>query len=76
MNLALIGVLLTLLGNLWIVVLAFRTGLRWGLGCLCFPPVGLVYCALHPREAWKPLVIVVIGLAMFFANFGQSSHRS
>jgi len=69
MNLALIGVLLAIIGNLWIVVLAFRTGLLWGLGCLFAPPVGLVYCALNFREAWKPLVVAIIGLAMFFANF-------
>jgi len=71
MNLALIGVLLAIIGNLWIVVLAFRTGLLLGLGCLFAPPVGLVYCALNFREAWKPLVVAIIGLAMFFANFGQ-----
>ena len=52
-------------------MLAFRTGLLWGLGCLFAPPVGLVYCALNFREAWKPLVVAIIGLAMFFANFGQ-----
>ena len=71
MNLALVGVLLAVIGNLWIVVLAFRTGLLWGLGCLFVPLVGLVYCALNFRETWKPLVLAIIGLAMFFANFGQ-----
>ena len=71
MNLALIGVLLALIGNLWIVVLAFRAGLLWGLGCLFVPPVGLVYCALNFRKTWKPLVVAIIGLVMFFATFGQ-----
>ena len=71
MNLALIGVLLAVIGNLWIVVLAFRTGLLWGLGCLFVPLVGLVYCALNFRETWKPLVVAMIGLALFFATFGQ-----
>ena len=71
MNLALIGALLAIIGDLWIVVSAFRTGLLWGLGCLFVPPVGLVFCALNFREAWKPLVVAIIGLAMFFANFGQ-----
>src|SRR5262249_41245524 len=71
MNLALIGALLAVIGNLWIVVLAFRTGLLWGLGCLLVPIVGLVYCVLNFRETWKPFVIAVIGLLLFFANFGQ-----
>ena len=72
MNLALIGAVLAVIGDLWIVVLAFRTGLLWGLGCLLVPPIGLVYCALNFRQAWKPLVVTIIGLAMFFATFGQS----
>jgi len=71
MSLALIGVLLAIIGNLWIVVLAFRTGLLWGLCCLFVPPVGLVYCALNFRETWKPLIVAIVGLVMFFANFGQ-----
>ena len=71
MNLALIGALLAIIGDLWIVVSGFRTGLLWGLGCLFVPPVGLVFCALNFRETWKPLVVAIIGLAMFFANFGQ-----
>ena len=76
MNLALIGALLAVIGNLWIVVLAFRTGLLWGLGCLFVPPLGLVYSALHFRETWKPLAVAIIGLAVFFANFGQPVGRS
>ncbi len=76
MNLAIIGAVLAVVGDLWIVVLAFRTGLLWGFGCFLVPPVGLAYGALHFREAWKPLVIAVIGLALFFANFGQPSRPS
>ena len=71
MNLALVGALLAVIGNVWIVVLAFRTGLLWGVGCLLLPPLGLVYCAVNFRKTWKPLVVAIIGLAMFFANFGQ-----
>jgi hypothetical protein len=68
------GIALALVGNVWITVLAFRTGLLWGLGCLFLPPVGLIYCILHVRETWKPLVVSVVGWAtMFFSYAGGSA---
>jgi hypothetical protein len=71
MNIGLIGIALAVAGYLWIIVLAFRAGLLWGLGCLFLPPVGLIYCILHVRETWKPLVVSGVGWAMmFFSYFG------
>jgi len=74
MTVALIGIALAVVGDVWIIVLAFRTGLLWGLGCLFLPPVGLIYCVLHFRETWKPLIVSVVGWAtMFFSYFGGSA---
>jgi len=69
MNIGLIGIALAVVGNLWIIVLAFRTGLLWGLGCLFLPPVGLIYCILNFRETWKPLVVSVVGWATMFLSY-------
>jgi len=74
MNIGLIGIALAVVGNLWIIVLAFRTGFLWGLGCLFLPPVGLLYCVLNFRETWKPLVVSVVGwAAMFISYFGVTT---
>jgi len=74
MNIALIGIALAVVGYLWIIVLAFRTGLLWGLACLLLPPVGLIYCILNFRETWKPLVVSIVGWAtMFFSYTGGST---
>jgi hypothetical protein len=71
MNIALLGIALAVVGNLWIVVLAFRTGLLWGLGCLFVPPVGLIYSVLNFRETWKPLVLAIAGWVLFFSHAGS-----
>jgi hypothetical protein len=74
MSLALIGIALAVVGNLWIIVLAFRTGLLWGLACLFLPPVGLIYCILNFRETWKPLLLAVVGwAAMSVSYFGVTT---
>jgi hypothetical protein len=67
-EIAILGILFIVVGHLWIVVLAFRTGLLWGLGCLFLPPVSLIYCVLGFRETWKPLAVVVAGWAMFLSH--------
>jgi hypothetical protein len=38
-----VGYALCFFGGLWIVVLAWQEGILWGIGCLLFPVLQLVY---------------------------------
>ena len=54
-------------GWFWLVVVAFRTGFLWGLGCIFFPIVELVYVCLHWDEAKRPFLLEIIGIAILVA---------
>lgn len=54
------GLLLILVGLVWLVMLAFDTSLLWGLGSL-LPPLTLVYVLRHWRVARKAVVLGALG---------------
>ncbi len=75
MSLSTGGLILGIVGSLWIVIVAFQAGLFWGLGSLFVPIVGLIFCILNFREMWKPLLLAVIGWGLFFGHFGTPAFR-
>ncbi len=54
------GLLLIVVGLVWLVTLAFGNSLFWGLGSL-FPPVTLLYVVRHWRRARKAIVLSGLG---------------
>ncbi|WP_137817234.1 MFS transporter [Pseudomonas sp. 2FG] len=54
------GLLLILVGLVWLVMLAFGTSLLWGLGSL-LPPLTLVYVLRYWRIARKAVVLSALG---------------
>ena len=60
--------LVGVIGWLWIVILAFGEGeTLWGIGCLIFPPLTVVYGRLNYQEAKIPFWIVTIGFGLNIA---------
>lgn len=55
------GLLLMLAGLVWLVMLAFGTGLLWGFGSL-LPPITLIYVLRHWRTARKAVVLAALGV--------------
>lgn len=51
-----IGILGLLATSIWFLVLTFKEGILWGLGCLFLPLVSLVFLIKFWRDAWKPWV--------------------
>ncbi|HBS77698.1 MAG TPA: MFS transporter, partial [Pseudomonas sp.] len=62
------GLLLILAGLIWLVVLAFGTGLLWGVGSL-LPPVTLVYVARHWMVARKAVGLSGLGVIPLVVGF-------
>jgi hypothetical protein len=58
------GVLIYLIGSLMLLVAAFGVGMGWGLLCLFFPPVQLLFMAMHWNKVWDALLMQVFGIAM------------
>ncbi len=54
------GLLLILVGLVWLIMLAFGTSLLWGLGSL-LPPLTLVYVLRYWRTARKAIVLSALG---------------
>ncbi len=59
---ALVGWIVSAVGAIWIIVLAFKKHVGWGLGCIFLPILQLVFALMNLKEgAAKPLIIAVIG---------------
>ena len=63
-----VGYVLCFMGGLWIIVLAWQKGILWGLGCLFFPLLQLVYVALNWKESKSAFFLLLAGFAAFFIS--------
>ena len=54
------GLLLILVGLVWLVMRAFDTSLLWGCGSL-LPPLTLLYTFVHWRRARQAVVLIGLG---------------
>lgn len=59
---AMLGVVLSLVGGIWLVVKAFQNSILWGIGCLLIPLVGLFFALRHWEEAKTPFLIALTGV--------------
>jgi len=62
------GLLLIVAGLIWLIVLAFGTGLLWGVGSL-LPPVTLLYVARHWHTARKAVGLSALGFIPLVVGF-------
>ena len=53
-------------GQVWLVILAFRTGLLWGLTCLFVTPATVVFAVLHWRAGRDAFLLQITGLLCMF----------
>jgi hypothetical protein len=71
-----LGVLLSTVGGLWLVVNAFRSsGVLWGLGSLLIPFVAQIYGLVNFTENKIPLLLSVVGIALFFVGYGDYTEQ-
>lgn len=58
----LVSTLIGTVGSIWLLVVAFRTNVVWGLACLFIPFAFFVFVAKYWSEAGKPFVIMVCSI--------------
>jgi hypothetical protein len=59
-----IGCLISIVAGIWFLVVAFKTSILWGLGCLIVPFVSLIFLFMHWEAAKKPFLWSLLGFVM------------
>ncbi|HEX4494811.1 MAG TPA: hypothetical protein VIE43_04000 [Thermoanaerobaculia bacterium] len=63
-----IGIILGLIGGLWLLVTAFRVSILWGVVCL-IPFGALLFAVTHWEDAKEPFLTSLVGtLIIAFAR--------
>lgn len=65
-----LGMVLLVVGTLWIVVNAFGQSVLWGLGALLLPLVALIFAVMNFAENKLPLLLWVVGAVMYVMGGG------
>jgi len=72
---ALLALVLSLVGWVWLVVLGFKDHWGWGLARLLSGPVGLVYGFMNFSKAKIPTILLLVGTILYFvAGAGMVSN--
>jgi hypothetical protein len=64
--LAIVAIVLTLVGWVWLVVLGFKDHWGWGLAIFFIGFVGLVYGFMNFSKAKIPTIMLLVGLILYF----------
>jgi hypothetical protein len=60
-----VGLIVALIGGIWIIVNAFKKSVLWGLGSLFVPFVSLVFVIMNWQENKKPFLISIAGAVLY-----------
>ncbi len=60
-----IGITLALIGDIMIIIQAFKTSLLWGLGTLFLPIVGIIFIIMYWDETKKYVMWILLSLLFF-----------
>jgi hypothetical protein len=66
-----LGAFVVVVGGIWFIVSAFRTGVWWGLAVLFLsPPANLIFLIAHWKEARQAFMIQVLGAVLMAGAVG------
>ena len=61
----LIGIIITIISQIFIIIKAFKTSLLWGFGTLFLPIVDLAFIVLYWNETKRYVYWILIGILLF-----------
>jgi hypothetical protein len=64
-----IGLIVWAIGEIWLLINAFRTSLLWGICCLLLPIAPLIFLIVHWRMAATPWLIWLLAFGIYFVGF-------
>jgi hypothetical protein len=59
-----IGFFISIVASIWLLVVAFKTSILWGLGSLFVPFVGLIFVFVHWQAAKTPFLWSLLGVVL------------
>jgi len=68
MALLVVGVILSVVGGIWLLITAFQESVGWGLACMLLPIVSLIFVFLHWEESKRPFLIGLGGNLLLIAG--------
>jgi hypothetical protein len=74
MALLVVGIILSVVGGIWLLITAFQESVGWGVACLLLPIVTLIFVFLHWEESKKPFLISLAGNLLFIAAAAAKGH--
>jgi hypothetical protein len=72
--LLIVGGILSIVGGIWLLVVAFKESVWWGLGSFFIPFVGLVFAIMHWQVAKKPFLISLAGAVLLVVVSMKAPH--
>ena len=66
--LLLTGFIIFLIGSFQFIRTAFRENIFWGLGCLIFPFISIIFLFVHRQTAARPFFLLLFGLAISLSS--------
>ena len=73
-----IGLIISMVGGVWLLVKAFQQSVMWGLGSMFVPFVSIIFVISYWDDAKQPFFISLAGTAFFIAAvaFGAGGEMS
>ena len=62
--LLLLGWLVSIIGGIMLLIVAFKESILWGLGCIFIPFVALIFIVMHWEQSKKPFFIELAGAVL------------
>lgn len=59
-----LGLVVCVIGGIGTLIAAFTTSVWWGVGCLLFSPLSLLFLVLHWDVARNPFLLQMAGLGL------------
>lgn len=75
-GLIIIGAVIGLICGIQLLVLAFRTSILWGLGCLFVPFVALIFVVVHWDEAKTPFLRGLLAIPFYIVGIILLPHTT
>ncbi len=67
-----LGFVLSAVGNIWIIILAFKRHIGWGIGTLLLPFVGFVFVCMNWNSAGRPFLLYLLSIAFVVGGYFMS----
>jgi ABC-type Fe3+-siderophore transport system permease subunit len=62
--LAILGACISLVGVIWLAMVAFQESAWWGIGCFCLVPVAIIFAITHWDRAATPFMVYLAGFVL------------